>query len=151
MTIELATRKDISPLCALENESFGVDDFRLSAQNFLYHIHKKHVLIVKINNSIAGYLLFFIYKRSLRVYSVAVNKRVRGQKIAQHLLLHVKILANTLNKDFITLEVRVDNEIAIKLYQKMGFEKMKYLNNYYLNSVDGLKMKWIKDGAVGGI
>lgn len=151
MTIEFASQEDVINLCQLENDSFGADDFRLSTQNFLYHINKKHVLIIKMNTVIAGYLLFFTYKRGLRVYSLAVEKSLRGQQIAQHLLLHVKGLANTLNKDYVVLEVREDNEIAIKLYQKMGFVKIKYLENYYLNGVDGIKMKWKKDGAVGGI
>ncbi|MDD2384111.1 MAG: N-acetyltransferase [Sulfurospirillaceae bacterium] len=151
MTIELASKEDVVYLCQLENESFGVNDFRLSAENFLYHINKEHVLIIKMNHIIAGYLLFFTYKQGLRVYSLATQKSLRGKQIAQHLLLHVKKLADTLNKSYITLEVREDNEIAINLYQKMGFVKVKYLHNYYLNGIDGIKMKWKKNGAVGGI
>jgi len=151
MIITLASQKELAELCALENESFGKDDFRLSKQNFFYHIHKKHVIIIKEDKMIAGYLLFFVYQKSLRVYSLAVHKSFRNQQMAQHLLLHVKNVAHTLCKEFVTLEVRIDNNSAINLYHKMGFEEIALLKNYYCKGRDGLKMKCKIDGAVGGI
>ena len=39
-----------------------------------------------------------------------------------------------------TLEVRVDNLIAISLYEKFGFEKVSIRKGYY-DGVDGLLMK----------
>lgn len=151
MILTLASQKELAELCALENGTFGKDDFRLSKQNFFYHIHKKHVIVIKEDNMIAGYLLFFVYQKSLRIYSLATHKHFRNQHMAQHLLLHVKQLAQTLCKESVTLEVRIDNDIAINLYQKMGFEKIALLKNYYFKEMDGWKMKCKINGAVGGI
>ena len=40
------------------------------------------------------------------------------------------------NVKSLTLEVSANNKDAIKLYEKMGFKKMKVIHNYY-NNVDG--------------
>ncbi|MDD3343616.1 MAG: N-acetyltransferase [Sulfurospirillaceae bacterium] len=152
MTIELATYEDIHQLCNLENNTFGVNDFRLNARNFKYHIKKNHLYIAKEDDGfIAGYILFFVYQQSVRIYSLAVQENFRGRKIAQQLLLRVKQLTLTLQKVYISLEVRIDNINAIMLYSKMGFKKILILKHYYLDGTSGLKMKWKMDGADGGI
>ena len=49
------------------------------------------------------------------------------------------ILENILKKD-VTLEVRIDNIPAIKLYEKCGFKKIAIRQNYY-NGIDGILME----------
>ena len=52
-------------------------------------------------------------------------------------ILMEKLLEEALD---ITLEVRIDNEIAINLYRKFGFEKVAIRKGYY-NGVDGILME----------
>ena len=42
--------------------------------------------------------------------------------------------------DYISLEVAVDNEPALKFYKKHGYSVLKVLPRYYLDSIDGLLM-----------
>jgi ribosomal protein S18 acetylase RimI-like enzyme len=42
--------------------------------------------------------------------------------------------------DYVSLEVAVDNESALRFYKKHGYSVLKILPNYYLGSVDGLLM-----------
>ena len=42
--------------------------------------------------------------------------------------------------DYVSLEVAVDNEKAMRFYKKHGYSVLKVLPRYYLNSVDGLLM-----------
>ena len=44
----------------------------------------------------------------------------------------------------ITLEVRVDNLVAIKMYEKFGFKKQAIRKNYY-QGVDGILMEKVLD------
>ena len=40
----------------------------------------------------------------------------------------------------VSLEVAVDNEVALRFYKKMGYSVLRVLPRYYLGSVDGLLM-----------
>lgn len=42
--------------------------------------------------------------------------------------------------DYVSLEVAVDNEPALKFYKKHGYAVLKTLPRYYLDSIDGLLM-----------
>jgi len=42
--------------------------------------------------------------------------------------------------DYVSLEVAVDNEPALKFYKKHGYAVLKVLPRYYLDSIDGLLM-----------
>ena len=42
--------------------------------------------------------------------------------------------------DYVSLEVAVDNQKAMRFYKKHGYSVLKVLPRYYLNSIDGLLM-----------
>jgi ribosomal-protein-alanine N-acetyltransferase len=42
--------------------------------------------------------------------------------------------------DYVSLEVAVDNEAALRFYKKHGYSVLKVLPRYYLDSIDGLLM-----------
>ena len=42
--------------------------------------------------------------------------------------------------DYVSLEVAVDNESALRFYKKHGYSVLKVLSRYYLDSIDGLLM-----------
>jgi ribosomal-protein-alanine N-acetyltransferase len=42
--------------------------------------------------------------------------------------------------DYVSLEVAVDNEAALRFYKKHGYSVLKTLPRYYLDSIDGLLM-----------
>lgn len=42
--------------------------------------------------------------------------------------------------DYVSLEVAVDNEPALRFYKKHGYSVLKILPHYYLDSIDGLLM-----------
>ena len=51
-------------------------------------------------------------------------------------------MATSINAESVTLEVRVTNKAAIKLYNKLGFKKDGLTPHYYLdNNEDALLMK----------
>jgi len=46
----------------------------------------------------------------------------------------------SLGCDYVSLEVAVDNELALRFYKKHGYAVLKVLPRYYLDSIDGLLM-----------
>lgn len=55
--------------------------------------------------------------------------------------------------DYVSLEVAVDNEPALKFYKKHGYAVLKVLPRYYLDSIDGLlmgkKLRGFGSSAIG--
>ncbi|AEB27994.1 ribosomal protein S18-alanine N-acetyltransferase [Francisella hispaniensis] len=135
MQISKAQLTDLQALIDLENSTFSSD--KISRKQFTYNINKqKYFFVAKIQDSLAGYILCFEYKKTIRVYSLAVSKNYQGQGIGKKLLEYI---LNNSDKN-ISLEVNTNNLIAISLYQKLGFEINKQINNYYENGDNAYKM-----------
>ncbi len=137
--IRVAIKEDISSLESIEKNVFMEFDFPLNKRNFLYHIEKKHIFVIEKKYEIYGYILFFEYKKSIRIYSIAVSTVYSGLGYGTKLIEHLIEIAYNKSKN-ITLEVKIDNIKAFNLYKKLGFVGIKRLPSYYLDGKDGLKM-----------
>ncbi|MDQ1340303.1 MAG: [ribosomal protein S18]-alanine N-acetyltransferase [Campylobacterota bacterium] len=140
--IKKITQEHISQLCALEESLFDSDNYPISKRAFRYHIKKNNLILGAFEKgSLIGYSLVFNYKKSARIYSIAIDKNHQrkgiGQKILQEIIYIVR--ENKINNIF--LEVRIDNVNAINAYKKNGFKELKRLQNYYLDGADGIKME----------
>lgn len=137
--IRVATKEDLSSLESIENSVFSKFDYPLNRRNFSYHIKKEHIFVILENDNICGYILFFEYKNSIRIYSIAVSMEFSGLGYGTKLIKYVIEIATNKSKN-IMLEVKVDNIKAINLYKKLGFLDIKRLQAYYSDGKDGFKM-----------
>lgn len=93
-----------------------------------------------IENNVIGILDYsFIYDR-IEIDNILVEEPYRGQKIGTKLMGHLIFLATIKKVKNITLEVRVSNSIAIKLYKNFGFEEVA-IRKYYYGDEDALLME----------
>ena len=67
------------------------------------------------------------------VLNVAVTPEYRRQGIAQQLIEELSGELRARNVRMLTLEVRVSNDAAIALYEKLGFRQVGRRKNYYFN------------------
>ncbi len=93
-------------------------------------------MVLQEKEEIIGYIYYSdIYERAeINQIEIVENYRhqQKGTKLLQSFLQFLK-------KD-VTLEVRIDNIPAIKLYEKCGFKKIAIRQNYY-NGIDGILME----------
>ena len=129
---------DAKNLFALENRVFLADDFPLSLASFYYHIKNNLLFLSLDGEKIVGYILWLKRKNYYRLYSLCVDTESQGMGIAQKLL---EYSFENLSLQNYSLEVKITNEKAIKLYEKNGFKKVKILKNYYPNGIDGYLMR----------
>lgn len=96
-------------------------------------------LILEENSQIIGYIYYSdIYERAeINQFEVQVINRNcgNGTKLLKNLI-------ELVDKN-ITLEVKKDNIVTLKLYKKMGFEEKAIRKNYY-NGIDGILMERVK-------
>ncbi len=76
------------------------------------------------------------------VQTIAVRQAQRGNRLGRTLVEALISQAKRLGSEQILLEVRIDNEPAIKLYQSFGFERIDVRKRYYQpDDVDALIMR----------
>jgi ribosomal-protein-alanine N-acetyltransferase len=75
------------------------------------------------------------------IVSVAIQQEYRRQKLASKLIKQsMKALETIYAAKEVILEVRITNHAAIKLYDKLGFKRIRILRTYYRNGEDAQMM-----------
>jgi ribosomal-protein-alanine N-acetyltransferase len=107
--------------------------------------------VAEIEGKVVGYILcrmeggvsnFGIrWVRRGHIVSVAVQQDYRRQKIASKLIKQsMKALETVYAAKEVILEVRKTNHAAVKLYDKLGFKRIRTLRTYYRNGEDAQLM-----------
>lgn len=134
--IKKAKKENLKDLYDLEKKVFHDDPFALTKSAFRYHILKNNLYIFEKDEKIVGYILWLERKNYFRLYSLAIDINFQGLGIASKLLEYS--FEKLRNKNF-SLEVKIKNIKAIKLYEKYEFKVKKVLKDYYEDS-DGYLM-----------
>lgn len=116
-----------------------VDNSFLETGTILHELNNnpfgKYLIYIE-NNKVIGYLYYSdIYDR-VEINQIEIEKNHRNCGKATKL---IRKLVETVDKS-ITLEVRIDNIPAIKLYKKFGFKENAIRKGYY-NGIDGILME----------
>ena len=90
---------------------------------------------------IIGFASIWVMADESHITNIAVRKGYQRQGIGELLLISIINLSAELKADIITLEVRVSNLPAQRLYQKYGFVQVGLRHGYYTdNREDALLM-----------
>ena len=83
-------------------------------------------------NTVAGYAGFWFDGDDAQIMTIGVAKEYQKQGIASNLLKTMIENAKSIGAKRMLLEVRVNNNPALKLYEKFGFIKMGLRKRYYM-------------------
>ena len=83
-------------------------------------------------NTVAGYAGFWFDGDDAQIMTIGVAKEYQKQGIASNLLKTMIENAKSIGAKRMLLEVRVNNNPALKLYEKFGFTKMGLRKRYYM-------------------
>ena len=140
MDILKVSHSDLDKILEIENESF-IKPFK--KENFLYELDENpfsRFYKLVIDNEIIGFLLLYVTFDSSSIVQIAIQKDKRNQGFAEFLLQNVEKLLIKDEVNFITLEVRVSNIPARKLYKKLGYEEINIKKGYYEDGEDAIYM-----------
>ncbi|MEM0356095.1 MAG: ribosomal protein S18-alanine N-acetyltransferase [Desulfurococcaceae archaeon] len=142
---DLFSVRDLNYTCLPENYPF----------EFFYELWKNHGKSFYVSqspdNKIVGYVMCRVeikpgfYKKLLvksgHIVSLAVLHDYRRIGLGYALMAYaMKSLYNEYGCEETYLEVRVSNTPAINLYEKLGYEKIRVIKNYYLDGEDAYLM-----------
>jgi ribosomal-protein-alanine N-acetyltransferase len=93
-------------------------------------------------DELAGYLVISRYVDAWHVMNVAVAPEYRRRGIAQALLEHLFDVTGGDERRGYTLEVRVSNSDAIRLYERLGFVARGIRRGYYTDNREDALIMW---------
>ena len=131
---------DIPAVAELEQQLFSCP---WSEQAFLETFHQDTLFVTaRTGHEIAGYCGMYCYAGGEgEITNVAVAPRCQNQGIGRRMLTYLLKQARSRGMVQIILEVRVSNENAIHLYEKLGFKNTGIRKNLYeLPREDGMIM-----------
>jgi len=140
MIIRQVRADDIYQILVIEHSSFE-NPYPADVLTFLFEKYRETFLVADQGGTVLGYITGISSWKEGHIVSVATLSSWRRKGIARQLVEELCSIFHELGKKRIKLEVRVSNEAAITLYEKLGFEKQKIVKNYYENDEDAVMMK----------
>ncbi|MDN6639522.1 MAG: ribosomal protein S18-alanine N-acetyltransferase [Tetragenococcus sp.] len=142
-TIREMTSDDIKELLQLERAVYA-DEVPWTRSAFLAELYSRYThlyLCVLYQNKIIAFIGTRVFFDDAHVTHVAVHPQFQKSGIASFLLQEVETFANRQHCQTLSLEVRMSNIDAKRLYRKLGYEAQKSLPNYYrIGNEDALYM-----------
>lgn len=144
--LRAATVEDVPAIWEIEEVAFPHPAERFSPRKVRYLIQSPRaiVLVAELKGQIAGWAAGFARTRSPRpwgrVFALAVNPKVHGQKLGERLLRRLMDELRAAGAGRLVLEVRSDNAAAIRLYERVGFTPCVLLPNFYAPGLDARRM-----------
>ena len=103
--------------------------------NYKFYLDEfSNCLVYEYNNEIIAFITYSIIYERAEIIDIIVKEDYRNNKIGMKLLNAVINICKDQNCENITLEVKVDNKIAINFYKKFNFRVVSTRKDYYENS-----------------
>lgn len=138
---------DLDEVMAIEPEAFGTHHW--SRQSFINELNNPcgHYFVATApgNGRLAGYSGFWLIGDEAHITTIAVAPDLRRQYIGERLFLYDLGQARSEGANWMTLEVRVSNERAQRLYFKYGFKSLGLRRNYYQDNGEDAMVLWTEN------
>lgn len=140
MIFRRMTEADLDKVAEMEKTIFSTPWSKAGFEESLRQSYS-HFFVV-VTDEIIGYCGIHNLGGDGEISNVAVSEKCRGKGIGCEML---KAAMEEMRKEGVeafTLEVRASNTPAIKLYEKLGFEKAGVRKNFYDNPTEDAIIMW---------
>lgn len=134
------SQNDLDAVNAIEMHAFQ-DPW--SKQDFINELESNPyscIYVKEINGEVVAYVDLWIAYENAEIANIAVKKEFLHQGIASELMQYCLQKIQQSKCENFTLEVRVSNMNAIKLYEKFGFQTVSKRKKYYADGEDAYLM-----------
>lgn len=138
--IELMKIEDLDQVLQIEQECFLDPWQRKYIEDELNNTELCKLFVYRQANEIVAYGSMWIMFENCDIVKIAVKPVYQRHGIGQQMLDRLLYEAKSCGCEFIHLEVRNNNEPAINLYKKNGFETVRTRTHYYSNGDDAYDM-----------
>lgn len=133
---------DIPDIMVIEHESFTLPWSKEAFRNELTHNQFARYLVLEKEDKPIGYAGMWTVLDEAHVTNIAIRTAYRGQHLGELLLRRMMAYAWELGMIRMTLEVRVSNNVAQSLYEKLGFRGIGLRKGYYSDNGEDALIMW---------
>lgn len=133
--IRYAELKDVDLIYNLSKENLPTSFKKETLIDYIKQKETYHVFVCE-KEELIGFIILWISDQYGQIIDLVIKEDKRRQGYGKLMIEKSFEFFLQNNVKSLTLEVSANNKDAIKLYEKMGFKKMKVIHNYY-NNVDG--------------
>ncbi|MBU6428107.1 MAG: ribosomal protein S18-alanine N-acetyltransferase [Cyanobacteria bacterium REEB65] len=135
---------DIDTVAEIEKLCFG-DRWTASAFQAELDNPSSTYVVAVAEGRVVGYAGFWLILEEAHITTIAVQPSLQGQKIGERLLLRLIKAAADKGAKWMTLEVRVSNQVAQRLYEKYGFSSLGKRRGYYQDDGEDALVMWTEN------
>jgi ribosomal-protein-alanine N-acetyltransferase len=107
--------------------------------------NNRSYLVARIDRDVVGYAGLICYGDEAHITNIAVDPMLQGHGIASRLLVEQVRAAAQMGGNAVSLEVRVTNWRAQRLYARFGFHPVGIRRNYYAELHEDALIMWTDD------
>lgn len=134
--------RDVEGVLNVERNSFSTPWSRDSFISELMYNGNAFYLVAKLQDKVIGYVGTWIILDEAHITNVAVHSEYRRQHVGEKLLVTLIEEMKERHVTKMTLEVRVSNGGAQKLYEKLGFVSAGIRPGYYQSNAEDAVIMW---------
>lgn len=134
--------EDIPYICAIELEAFATPWTAEAFHNELINNHFAKYMVMELAGEVVGYGGMWLIVDEAHITNIAIAAPYRGRKWGERLLIELQKTASFMGALKMTLEVRVSNLIAQRLYGKLGFYPVGTRRGYYSDNNEDALIMW---------
>ncbi|MEK3882349.1 ribosomal protein S18-alanine N-acetyltransferase [Paenibacillus sp. PL2-23] len=143
------TKEDIPAILAIEQEAFTSPWTEDAFLNELTNNMFARYLVMEDSGSVLGYGGMWVIMDEAHITNIAIRADMRGKGLGNRLLDQLQRTAVFFGAARMTLEVRVSNMTAQRLYQKYGFEPAGIRPQYYSDNQEDALIMWAELDQTG--
>lgn len=139
----LMTLADIDQVYEIESSAFTLPWSKEAFYNELTTNQYAKYIVMELEYSIIGYCGLWIILDEGHITNIALLPKYRGKKLGEALLKQVIDFSRAVGAKTLSLEVRVSNYVAQRLYTKFGFQPGGVRKNYYVDNNEDALVMWV--------
>ncbi|MBE7038053.1 MAG: ribosomal-protein-alanine N-acetyltransferase [Ruminococcaceae bacterium] len=129
--VSLAEETDFKTISQIEKECFKEDFWSVDDIISTYKVGNCVIYVAKLGKTIVGYAIITYVCDEVEILRICSVERYRQKGIASKIFDEIFDYCKKHFILYINLDVRVGNEAAVKLYQKLGFDIVGERKGYY--------------------
>lgn len=142
--IRRMVEEDMENILHIEQECFATPWSKEAFFHELYDNPYAYYFVMEVEGQVIGYCGLWVIIDEAHVTNIAILPSFRGHSFGKKLFSVVLEAARTIGAIQLSLEVRVSNVVAQKLYRSFGLVPGGIRKNYYTDNQEDAVVMWVK-------
>jgi ribosomal-protein-alanine N-acetyltransferase len=134
--------KDVDQIIQIEKQAFPTPWTKRTYMAELLDNDRAYYFVARLHGRVVGYIGMWLIAGEGHITNLAVHPQFRRRGVGWELLRALADFARSRGAESLTLEVRVSNSEAQRLYTKFGFIKSGIRRGYYLDNGEDALIMW---------